>query len=106
MDVIALDVIAPAILTLVLILSVAGVVLLRPLAKHLGVLFEAMVREKAAGTPKLDTQLGQIRDMLQTQGDRLALMEERIEFTEALVRRRDPAALPRAQGSEEGAEEA
>ncbi|MEN8375319.1 MAG: hypothetical protein ABFS34_07710 [Gemmatimonadota bacterium] len=100
------EVIAPAILTLVLILTVAGVVLLRPLAKHLGLLLEAMAREKAGGAPKLDTQLSQIRDMLQTQGDRLALMEERIEFTEALVRRRDPAALPGVQGPEESAGEA
>lgn len=77
----------------VLILTVGGVTLLRPLAKRLGDLLEIMAREKQQG---LETDVHQMRDLLETMNARLQLMEERQDFTERLLageRKRDE--LPR-----------
>lgn len=83
--------VAPMIVAIVLIVAVTGTVIVRPLAKHLAGLLEVMARERAGGVPRLDEQLSQLRDVIQTQGERLALLEERLEFTESLVRRKDRA---------------
>lgn len=90
--------IAPMIVAIVLIVAVTGTVIVRPLTKHLANLLEAMARERAGGMPRLDEQLSQLREVIQTQGERVALLEERLEFTESLVRRKDRV-LPRP-GSE------
>lgn len=85
--------IAPMIVGVVLILTVGGVTLLRPLAKRLGDLLEIMAREKQQG---LETDVHQMRDLLETMNARLQLMEERQDFTERLLageRKRDE--LPR-----------
>ena len=93
-----LEIIAPAVVSIVLVLTVGGVILLRPLSKRLGELLEAMVAEKRQGHPGLEAQLGQIREQLESQGDRLTLLEERLEFTERLVERRPPGKLSAGEG--------
>lgn len=93
MDTAMLDVIAPMIVGVVLILTVGGVALLRPLSKRLGDLLEVMVEEKR--NPALTEDLHHIRSQLETMGSRLALIEERQDFQERLLA--DPA-KPRRVG--------
>lgn len=79
------DVIAPMIVAIVLIVTVGGTVLLRPLASRLGQLLEAMAAERSQ--PTLEKEIVRIRQMLETVSSRLELMEERQDFTEALLQR-------------------
>jgi hypothetical protein len=72
---------------------VTGAILLRPLARHLASLLEAMARQRASADPRIADQLEQLRESMQTQSERLALMEERLEFTESIVRRKAPHEL-------------
>jgi len=79
----SLEFIAPLIMGVVLILAVSGVILLRPLSKQLGTLLEAMAKERTE--PRLGEDLGHMRDLLETIDGRLSLMEERQDFTDALL---------------------
>ena len=74
--------IAPMIMTVVLILTVGGVVVLRPIAKRIGDLLEVYAKERSDG---LEGDVHQIRDLLETMNARLQLMEERQDFTERLL---------------------
>lgn len=74
--------IAPMIVGVVFIVTTGGVLVLRPIAKKVGDLLELMAREKQAG---LTNDVGQIRDLLETMNARLALLEERQDFTERLM---------------------
>ena len=78
------DVIAPMIVSIVLILTVGGVVLLRPIAKRLGALLDVMVLEKSRTTSVDYRRLG---ETMETMNDRLSLVEERQDFTERLIGR-------------------
>ncbi len=73
---------APMFLGIVLILTVGGVLVLRPIAKHLGAYLEAATREKQSGHAK---ELGHIREILEGMSQRLSLVEERQDFTERLL---------------------
>ena len=77
--------IAPLIMSVVLILTVGGVLILRPIARHLGSLLEAMTREKLDGGRA--QELGHVRELMETMNQRLQLMEERQEFTDRLLER-------------------
>lgn len=82
--------VAPLIMSVVLILTVGGVLILRPIARHLGTLLEAMTREKLDGGR--GHELAHIRELMETMNQRLQLMEERQEFTDRLLERgRTPA---------------
>jgi len=74
--------VAPMIVGVVFILTIGGVLVLRPIAKRIGDLLEAMSREKQAG---LESDVNHIRDMLESTNARLQLMEERLDFTERLL---------------------
>ena len=74
--------IAPMIMTVVLILTVGGVMVLRPIAKRIGDLLELYARDRREG---LEGDVSQIRDLLETMNARLHLMEERQDFTERLL---------------------
>jgi hypothetical protein len=67
-----------------LFLSVAAVLILRPLTKRLGLLLEAMARAKM-GTPSDPAEVAQLRASLEHMTKRLDLAEERLDFTERLV---------------------
>lgn len=87
---------APLILGVVLVLTVGGVLILRPIAKHLGALLEAMTRERL--DPARSQELLHVRELLETMNQRLQLMEERQEFTDRLLERGEaPPALGRAE---------
>jgi hypothetical protein len=92
-----LEFIAPMVVAVTAILTVGGVIILRPLSNRLAELLHAMSREKA--TPSQLQELDQVRAQLAAIESRLALMEERQGFTEALLesgRGRARAALPDA----------
>jgi hypothetical protein len=74
--------IAPMVVSVVLILTVGGVVLLRPIAKRLSELVELYAHDRQSG---VHSELGQMRDLLETMSARLQLLEERQDFTERLL---------------------
>lgn len=74
--------VAPMIVSIVLILTVGGVVLLRPLARRLGALLDVMVLEKSKTSGMEDRNIG---DAIEAMNDRLSLLEERQDFTERLI---------------------
>ena len=82
------------IVPVVLILTVGGVAILRPLSKRLGDLLEAMAVERR--TPKLDDEIARLRHSMEHIGERLELLEERQDFTDALLRSPDKRRLPAA----------
>lgn len=88
-----LEIIAPMAVSIVLILTVGGVALLRPIAKRLGDLLEVMVKERR--NPRFD-ELSQIRELLETTSQRLALLEQRQDFAESLLASREPRSIPAA----------
>lgn len=75
--------VAPMIFSIVLVLTVGGVVLLRPLTKRLVELIEVMTREK--GQPRLQQDIRHVSELLETMSSRLRLLEERQDFTDALL---------------------
>jgi hypothetical protein len=79
------------------ILTTGGVLILRPIAKRLGYLLEAMTAQKLR--PASQPELSQIRDLLSGIDGRLNLLEERQDFAEALLttgeRRTVPSQPPR-----------
>lgn len=86
----AMEVIAPMIFAIILTLTVGGVILLKPIANKLGHLLEAMAKERSE--PQLGGEIAHLRDLLETTNARLSLLEEKQEFTEALLS--DPSRRP------------
>ena len=76
------EILAPLILTVVFTLTVGGVLLLRPIAKRLGDIVELMIRGKHG---EAEGELRRIGDLLETVSGRMALLEERQDFTERLL---------------------
>lgn len=74
--------IAPMIMTIVLFLTIGGVMVLRPIAKRVGDLIEIYVRDRSEG---LQGDLHHTRDLLETMNARLQLLEDRQDFTERLL---------------------
>lgn len=65
-------------------LSVAAVMILRPLTKRLGLLLEQVARDRNAVRAD-DTELARMRVVIEHLSKRLDLAEERVDFTERLV---------------------
>jgi len=97
-----LELIAPMIFAIILTLTIGGVILLKPIANKLGHLLEAMAKERSE--PQLGGEVGHLRDLLETTNARLSLLEERQEFTEALLNdpERRRARLPNPDPQEDG----
>ena len=87
-----MDVIAPMIVMVTLILTVGGVLILRPLSKRLGSYLEAATRQRLNPSP--DPEMGRIRDLLGSIDTRLNQIEERQDFAEALISASDPRLPP------------
>ncbi len=77
------DLLFPFAFAVILTLTVGGVILLKPISNKLGHLLEAMAKERAS--PRLNDELRLVRELLETMNARIDLMEERQEFTEALL---------------------
>ncbi len=80
------EALAPMIVSIVLFLTIGGVLILRPIAKHLGAYLEVLTRQQLEGNRS--SELLQLRETLETMDQRLQLMEERQEFNERLLDRR------------------
>lgn len=78
-----MDEIAPMLVLLTLILTTGGVILFRPLAKRLGDLLEIMAQERRA-VPESDGA-ERTREILERMDARIELLEERQDFTDALL---------------------
>lgn len=96
--------VAPMIVGMTLILVGGGVVLLRPITRRLGDYLETITRARRQEPPAVEPR---VMETLERIEDRLRMLEERQDFTDALLRRgeesrklgaagRDPK-LPRAQ---------
>jgi hypothetical protein len=92
-----LEILAPMVFAVILTLTIGGVILLKPIANKLGTLLEAMAKEKQE--PRLTEDLGNIRELLETMNGRLSLLEERQDFTDALLNDPERRRL-RLKGSE------
>lgn len=79
----SLEILAPMVFAVILTLTIGGIILLKPIANKLGHLLEAMARERKE--PRISEELGHIRDLLETINSRLNLLEDRQDFTEALL---------------------
>jgi hypothetical protein len=78
-----LELLAPMIVAIVLMLTIGGVILLKPITSKLGLLLEAIARERSE--PRIGEDLERMRDLLETINGRLSLLEERQDFTDALL---------------------
>ncbi|MXW16387.1 MAG: hypothetical protein F4139_00440 [Gemmatimonadetes bacterium] len=76
--------IAPMIISTVFILTVGGVILLRPVMKRLGALLDVLVLQKTKAPEEENRRLS---DTVETMNERLTLMEERLDFAERLIGR-------------------
>ena len=85
MDPANIEIIAPMIFGTILTLTIAGVILLKPIANKLGYLLEAMAKEREG--PRISEDLGHIRELLETMNGRLSLLEERQDFTDRMLTR-------------------
>ena len=80
-----MDDIAPMLVLMTLILTTGAVALLRPLAKRLGDLLE--LRAKQARGEIENPQMERMERTLESLSSRLALLEERQDFADSLLRR-------------------
>jgi predicted phosphoribosyltransferase len=79
-----------------LIVTTGGVILLRPLSRRLGELLQVMTQQKLG--PPQQRELEQMRALLAAMESRMARLEKRQGFTEALMESKEPAAsLPEAK---------
>jgi hypothetical protein len=89
--------IAPVMLGMVLMVTTGLVLILRPISKRLGLFLEAMAEERKrvhAPQPamdRLDTE--RMLSAMENLDRRLSRIEERQEFTEALLHRAEPGNL-------------
>jgi hypothetical protein len=78
-------------LTLTLVLGIGGVVLLKPLMRHLGEYLEARAEMGRAFGGRSPEQVERLLSSLETVVIRLEALEERQDFTEKLLERpKDP----------------
>ena len=68
-----------------LFMSIAAVMILRPISKKLGTLLEAMARERLPQANADTGELTRIRVLVEHVAKRVDLMEERLDFTERLL---------------------
>lgn len=93
------EVIAPMIVATILILTVGGVMVLRPLSKRFAELLEVYTQDRQKG---VGNELHQMRELLETMDARLRLMEERQDFTDRLLQASHRERAPEHPGEGEG----
>lgn len=84
------DIAAPLIMGLTITLSIAGVLILRPLAKHIGRILELRASERYERPKVSDEDLGRLTDAVSRLADRLETLEDRQDFTERLLDAQQP----------------
>jgi hypothetical protein len=78
------EAVVEALIPITMFLSIAAVMILRPITRRIGMLLEAMARdrEQARHVSVTDTRM---LNLMEQMSKRLELMEERLDFTERLV---------------------
>ena len=101
----ALDVLAPMIVTVTLILVVGAVILLKPVSKQASALLEQMLKDRREGRIGEDSE--RLTTTLEGISERMRLLEERQTFTESLIasRSEEPLRIPREAAAENPVEE-
>jgi hypothetical protein len=79
----ALELLAPMIVTVTLILMVGAVILLKPLSKQGAALLEQMLKDRREGRTAND--LEHITTAMTSISERMRLLEDRQSFTESLI---------------------
>ena len=85
--------VAPMVLGVVFVLTVGGVIVLRPLAKRLASYLEMLVDERRRTGPTEQVPDSRVVNALENLDRRLARLEERQDFTDALLRNKEPGRL-------------
>jgi hypothetical protein len=80
-------IVGTVVIAVTFILTVGGVLVLRPIAKRLTDVLELYSRDHQTG---IQSDVHQVRDVLETMNARLQLLEERQDFTERLLGRGEP----------------
>ena len=78
------DAIAPLIALMTICVTAGGVLILRPLSKRIADLLGAMAQERR-GVRTSDSEVAQLRATLESVNARMALLEDRLDFTERLL---------------------
>src|SRR5262245_28393011 len=78
------DAIAPLAALFMMCVTVGGILILRPLSKRVGELLGAMAKERK-GERTSDGEIAQLRATLESVNARMALLEDRLDFTERLL---------------------
>ena len=78
------DAIAPLAALFMMCVTVGGILVLRPLSKRIGDLLGAMAQDKK-GVRSNDAEVAQLRATLESVNARMALLEDRLDFTERLL---------------------
>ncbi|MHB1169004.1 MAG: hypothetical protein ACYC28_06945 [Longimicrobiales bacterium] len=73
-----------ALIPIIMFLSIAAVMILRPLTKKLGLVIEQVARDRQ-GNRADQVEVEKLRAEIEHLGRRLQLVEERADFTERLV---------------------
>jgi len=76
--------VAPMVVAVTLTVVTGAVILLRPITKRLGDYLEALTRARREPEPSIEPRILETLDRIE---ERLRLVEERQEFTDALLRR-------------------
>ena len=82
-----------ALIPITMFMSIAAVLILRPMTKRIGGLLEALTRDRLESRAQ-DSGSARTIALLEHINRRLDLIEERVDFTERLISERGPA-LPR-----------
>ena len=77
--------IAPMIVMVTAILTTGGVLVFRPISKRLGSLLEVMTQAKLKSPSADQAEVARLRETVHALEGRLALLEERQDFAEALM---------------------
>ena len=83
--------IAPFILAMTAILSIAGIIILRPLTRRLGEAMDLKARAKHKQPELSGEDIARLTDVMGRLTDRLESLEERQDFTERLLADQDRA---------------
>ena len=81
----------PVIISVTLFVVGGGVLILRPIAKHLGAYLEALTRRQLE--PGRSDEMQQLREFMELADQRLRLLEERQDFSERLLGQRNQEQL-------------
>jgi hypothetical protein len=81
-------------------LSVAAVLILRPISTRLGGFIDAVTRERTTARAE-DAHTARILSLMEHMSRRLDMMEERLDFTERLVAEPQRRRIPRRREAEE-----